>query len=105
VLAGGRGHEGSLSHRASLRGNSHDLQPGGRIDVMRAEVNAPTRVLFLLATLDGGAAERTVLTLLPHLRARGVDARVRLLARRGGLDREVEPNPRARTRTAPDWVS
>jgi len=72
---------------------------------MRAEVNAPTRVLFLLATLDGGGAERTVLTLLPHLRARGMDARVGLLARRGVLDGEIEPTQVVRTRMASDWMS
>jgi len=72
---------------------------------MRAEVNAPTRVLFLLATLDGGGAERTVLTLLPHLRARGMDARVGLLARRGVLDGEIEPTQVVRARMAPDWMS
>ena len=72
---------------------------------MRAEVNAPTRVLFLLATLDGGGAERTVLTLLPHLRARGMDARVGLLARHGVLDGEIESTQMVRTRMAPDWMS
>src|SRR5262249_35670976 len=72
---------------------------------MRAEVNAPTRVLFLLATLEGGGAERTVLTLLPHLRARGMDARVGLLARHGVLDGEIESTQMVCSRMAPDWMS
>jgi glycosyltransferase involved in cell wall biosynthesis len=73
---------------------------------MRAtDLDAPTRVLFVLATLDAGGAERTVLTLLPHLRARGLDARVGLLARRGVLDGEIEPSQVVRARMAPAWMS
>lgn len=73
---------------------------------MRAtDPDAPTRVLFLLATLDGGGAERTVLTLIPHLRARGLDARVGLLARGGVLDSEIEGSQVVRARMAPGWMS
>ena len=73
--------------------------------MMPAELDPPTRVLFLLATLDGGGAERTVLTLVPHLRARGVDARVGLLARHGALDGQIEPAQVVRARIAPAWMS
>jgi glycosyltransferase involved in cell wall biosynthesis len=72
---------------------------------MRAEVDSPTRVLFLLATLDGGGAERTVLTLIPHLQARGLDARVGLLARGGALDGAIDPSRVVLTRVAPGWMS
>ena len=72
---------------------------------MPAERAAPTRLLFLLATLDGGGAQRTVLTLLPYLRARGMDARVGLLAGRGALDGEIEPAQSVRARVAPGWMS
>jgi glycosyltransferase involved in cell wall biosynthesis len=73
--------------------------------MMRAEPDAPTRVLFLLATLDGGGAERTVLTLVPHLQARGLDPRVGLLAHRGGLDGEIDPSRLVLPRVAPAWMS
>jgi len=65
----------------------------------------PTRVLFLLATLDGGGAERTVLTLIPHLQARGLDARVGLLARRGELDGDIDPSRVVLPRLAPTWMT
>ncbi len=67
--------------------------------------DALTRVLFLLATLDGGGAERTVLTLVPHLQTRGLDARVGLLARRGALDGGVDPSRVVLARAAPPWMS
>jgi glycosyltransferase involved in cell wall biosynthesis len=73
--------------------------------MMPGERDARTRVLFLLATLDGGGAERTVLTLVPHLRARGVDARVGLLSRRGAFDGEIEPSQLVLARMAPAWMS
>jgi glycosyltransferase involved in cell wall biosynthesis len=73
---------------------------------MRAtDPDAPTRALFVLATLDGGGAERTVLTLVPHLRARGLDARVGLLARGGVLDSEIEASHVVHARMAPGWMS
>ena len=67
--------------------------------------DAPTRVLFLLATLDCGGAERTVLTLVPHLQTRGLDARVGLLARGGALDGGVDPSRVVLARAAPPWMS
>ncbi|MGH7305081.1 MAG: glycosyltransferase [Candidatus Rokuibacteriota bacterium] len=70
-----------------------------------AERDAPTRVLFLLATLDGGGAERTALTLVPHLQARGLDARIGLLARHGALDGEIDPSRVVLARVAPGWMS
>jgi glycosyltransferase involved in cell wall biosynthesis len=57
----------------------------------RTSAQTPTRVLFLLPTLNGGGAERTVLTLIPHLRACGLDARIGLLARGGAFDGEINP--------------
>lgn len=66
---------------------------------------AQTRVLFLLPTLEGGGAERTVLTLIPHLQARGLDARVGLLARGGALDDAIDPAWVVLTRLAPGWMS
>lgn len=56
-----------------------------------ADAETPTRVLFLLPTLNGGGAERTALTLIPHLQARGLDARIGLLARGGAFDGEINP--------------
>jgi glycosyltransferase involved in cell wall biosynthesis len=64
-----------------------------------------TRVLFLIATLDGGGAQRTVLTVLPHLHARGLDARVGLFDRRGALDDDLVPSRVVTTRVAPAWMS
>lgn len=64
------------------------LSPGGRTS---AQVETPTRVLFLLPTLNGGGAERTALTLIPHLQACGLDARIGLLARGGAFDGEIDP--------------
>ena len=75
------------------------------IGVMRAEADSPTRVLFILAALDGGGAERTVLTLVPHLQARGLDARVGLLDRRGPLDGEIDPSRVVLARMGPAWMS
>src|SRR5207249_1116026 len=49
---------------------------------MPGEADSPTRVLFLLATLEGGGAERTVLTLIPYLQARRLAARVGRAVRR-----------------------
>jgi glycosyltransferase involved in cell wall biosynthesis len=73
--------------------------------VTSADPHAPTRVLFVLATLDGGGAERTVLTLLPHLQARGLDARVGLLASGGALDGEIDPSRVVQARVGPAWMS
>jgi glycosyltransferase involved in cell wall biosynthesis len=56
-----------------------------------ADAETPTRVLFLLPTLNGGGAERTALTLIPHLQACGLDARIGLLARGGAFDGEINP--------------
>lgn len=56
-----------------------------------AEVETPTRVLFILPTLNSGGAERTAVTLIPELEACGLDARIGLLARGGALDGEVDP--------------
>jgi glycosyltransferase involved in cell wall biosynthesis len=56
-----------------------------------ADAETPTRVLFLLPTLNGGGAERTALTLIPHLQAWGLDARIGLLARGGAFDGEINP--------------
>jgi glycosyltransferase involved in cell wall biosynthesis len=70
-----------------------------------AAIDAPTRVLFLLATLEGGGAERTVLSVLPRLQARGLDARVGLLARGGPLAGEIDPSRVVVTRAAPGWMS
>jgi glycosyltransferase involved in cell wall biosynthesis len=57
----------------------------------RTSAQTPTRILFLLPTLNGGGAERTALTLIPHLQARGLDARIGLLARGGAFDGEINP--------------
>jgi len=57
----------------------------------RPSAETPTRVLFLLPTLNGGGAERTVVTLIPHLQACGLDARIGLLARGGAFDGEINP--------------
>lgn len=57
----------------------------------RTSAQTPTRVLFLLPTLNGGGAERTALTLIPHLQACGLDARIGLLARGGAFDGETNP--------------
>jgi glycosyltransferase involved in cell wall biosynthesis len=68
-------------------------------------MDSALRVLFILATLDGGGAERTVLTLVPHLQARGLDARVGLLARVGPLDGEIDPSRVVLARRGPSWMS
>jgi len=73
--------------------------------LMPEEADSPTRVLFLLATLEGGGAERTVLTLLPYLQARGLDARVGLLAQGGTLDGAIDPSRAVVTRVAAGWMS
>jgi len=70
-----------------------------------ASIDARTRVLFLLATLEGGGAERTVLSVLPRLQARGLDARVGLLAHDGPLAAEIDPSRVVVTRAAPGWMS
>ena len=67
--------------------------------------DVPTRVLFLLATLESGGAERTVLTLIPRLQARGLDARVGLLNRGGVLDSEIDPSRVVLARVTPRWMS
>ena len=71
---------------------------------MPGEADSPTRVLFLLATLEGGGAERTVLTLIPYLQARGLDARVGLLAQGGTLDGVIDPSRVLVTRVAAGWM-
>src|SRR5262245_46720646 len=98
-------HETALRPRAPLARSPHDLQQGGRGVLSLVDSNAPTRVMFLLATLDGGGAQRTVLTLLPHLQRCGLDARAGLLARDGGLDTGIEPSRVVRSRVAPGWIS
>jgi glycosyltransferase involved in cell wall biosynthesis len=70
-----------------------------------AEADTPTRVLFLLPTLNGGGAERTALTLLPHLQECGLDARIGLLARGGAFDGEIDPARVLLTRLAPGQMS
>lgn len=70
-----------------------------------AEADTPTRVLFLLPTLNGGGAERTALTLIPHLQRSGLDARIGLLARGGMFDGEIDPARVLLTRLAPGQMS
>ena len=76
-----------------------------RDGMAESEVELPTRVLFLLPTLNGGGAERTVLTLIPHLQASGLDARVGLLARGGAFDGEIDPARLLLTRLGPGQMS
>src|SRR4030095_5334515 len=68
-------------------------------------MDAALRVLFTLAPAEGGGAERTVLTLAPHLQARGLDARVGLLARVGPLDGEIDPSRVVLARRGPSWMN
>src|SRR4030095_8900861 len=68
-------------------------------------MDAALRVLFTLATLDGGGAERTVLTLVPHLQARGLDARVGLLAPVGPRDGGIDPARVVLARRGPSWMN
>src|SRR4029453_7547147 len=68
-------------------------------------MGAALRGLFTLATRDGGGAERTVLTLVPHLQARGLDARVGLLARVGPLDGEIHPARGVLARRGRSWMN
>lgn len=68
------------------------------------EPTTPMRVLFLLPTLNGGGAERTALTLIPHLQASGLDARVGLLARGGAFDGEIDPARVVLTRFGPEQM-
>src|SRR5260370_741611 len=65
--------------------------PPARRGRTSADAGTPTRVLFLRPTLNGGGAERTALTLIPHLQACGLDARIGLLARGGAFDGEINP--------------
>ena len=90
---------------STARIEGHRLGSCRAVAMMPVGPDAPTRVLFLLATLDGGGAERTVLTLVPHLQARGLDARVGLLARRGALDGGVDPVAAGAGASCAAWMS
>ena len=79
--------------------------PRRRDGMTPAEAGTPTRVLFLLPTLNGGGAERTALTLIPHLQRCGLDARIGLLARGGAFDGEIDPARVLLTRLAPGQMS
>jgi glycosyltransferase involved in cell wall biosynthesis len=78
--------------------------PRRRDGMTPAEVDTPTRVLFLLPTLNGGGAERTALTLIPHLQRYGLDARIGLLARGGAFDGEIDAARVLLTRLAPEHM-